>query len=97
MPIWGSTLILQLAPIVFSMLAPIVTGLIEAIGEKLGVPIAKPALPVINGAAGAGLAVAASMNTPVSPLAIPLGLLGAQLGNRVREAVNKSKAEAKPA
>lgn len=89
MPIWGTTLITQLAPIVFAMLAPIITSLIEAVGAKLGVPVPKPALPVVNHVAGAGLATAATIGSPMSPLAIPLGMIGAQLGNRVREAINK--------
>ena len=91
MPAWGGQLIAQMAPIIFSMLAPIITGLIEALGERLGVPVPKPALPVVNGAAGIGIASLVAAGSPMSPLAVPFGLIGSQFGNRVREAINKGK------
>jgi hypothetical protein len=80
MPTWLIPLLTQLTPLLVSMLAPILTSLAESLTAYAGQTLPNPAKPVINGAAGVGLATMVGGNPVV-------GVVGAMLGNRVREAM----------
>lgn len=82
MPSWLIPLLTQLAPLVFSALAPFFTMLTEKIGLSTGAPLPNAAKPVVNAAAGVGLATLVGGNPVV-------GVVGAMLGNRIREAMNR--------
>lgn len=77
-------LISQLLPFVLSTLAPLITALVERLTKATGNKLPDPTKPVINVGAGAGLATLVGGN----PLA---GVVGAMVGNRVREALNNKK------
>jgi hypothetical protein len=69
-----------LLPLVVASLSPMVTNLTERVVAAVGAKLPDPLKPVINAVAGAVLAGLAG-GTPV------VGLVGAQVGNRVREAL----------
>jgi hypothetical protein len=83
-------LLSALAPAVLGAFAPMVTNLVEqgvkALNAKLPNPI-KPALNAILGALLAGFTA-----SPFGPVA---GVVGAQIGNRVREAMKKGATPSK--
>lgn len=81
----GSTLN-QALPLLLGTLGPLVTAMVEKLVKMGGQRIPLWLKPIINTVAGAFLAALSVGNTPEALL---YGGVGAQVGNRVREGVNK--------
>ena len=56
MPAWAIPLIIQVAPIILSTLAPLITGLVAQIMALIGAKVPPQAMPAVNAVVGAVVA-----------------------------------------
>lgn len=91
MPSWAVVLIQQLWPVLWGFLGPLLTGAAEQIATKTGNTLPGPAKVALNYGSGITLATYMSNDTASLQVAALGGMLGAMIGNRLREAMKKNK------